>query len=358
MLYKRNVREVLERLSDLSARRATDRILARMNVPVPALARYAAETKAGPVEYPDLRERLAFWNEVCSASTDLADDSIPCAYLTELDQGLYTALVGAKDVRFLNDPGWGWVSSMTLPFVEDLREARRFAIDEDGLWWRRYDEQLRLFASGAAGRFGISHFTLINGMNFLVEIRGATKAYLDLADDPEEVRAVFDFAHRLNERIHRHFFDVVGLYEGGTCSNLAQWLPGRSVGESVDPFHLTSPATYEEWGREPVERIFARFDGGIVHLHSNGHHLLEAVSTLKGLRLIALADEPFNPPTYGKLDELASRRGDVPIWVTMPYEAFVPALEARTLPRNVLYNVSGVPDVATANEVMEAIKAY
>ncbi len=358
MLFKRNAREVLARLSDFHARRSTDRILARMNPPVPALARYAAETKPGPVPYPDLRQRLAFWDEVCSASTDLEDDGIPCAYLTELDQGLYTALIGAKDVRFLNDPGWGWVSSMTLPFVEDLREARGFAIDEDGLWWRRYDEQLRLFAAGAAGRFGISHFTLINGMNFLVEIRGATKAYLDLADDPDEVREVLAFAHRLNERIHRHFFDVVGLYEGGTCSNLAQWLPGRSLGESVDPFHLTSPATFEEWGREPVERIFDRFDGGIVHLHSNGHHLLEAVSTLRGVRMIALADEPFNPPTWKRLAELSPRRGDVPVYVAIPFGAFVAGLEAGTLTRNVLYNVTDVPDVATANDVMRAVRRY
>ncbi len=358
MLYKRNHREVLERLSAFYDRGAQDRIFAKMNVPVPALDAYSASTKAGLVDYPDPRERIAFWDAYCSVGADLADDSIPCAYLSECDQGLYGALVGAKDVRYLNDPSWGWVSSMTLPFVGDLSEIASLTLDEDGPWARRYDEQLRVFAKGAAGRFGISHFTLINGMNFLVELRGATNAYLDLVDDPEEVRRVFDFADRVNTWVHRRFFEVVGLLEGGTCSNLAQWLPGRSLGESIDPFHLASPALCEEWGREPVERIFARFDGGIVHLHSNGHHLLEGATTLKGLRLIVFGDEPFNPPVYLKLDELARRRGDVPIWLAYPFDAFAPALEAKTLPRNVFYNVTGVPDRATANDLMEAVKAY
>ena len=57
----------------------------------------------------------------------------------------------------------------------------------------------------------------------------------------------------------------IGL-AGGTLSNFAQWIPGRIVSESVDPFHMTSVAYFETWGREPAERILSRFDGGVVRV--------------------------------------------------------------------------------------------
>lgn len=33
---------------------------------------------------------------------------------------------------------------------------------------------------------------------------------------------------------------------------------------------------FKAWEREPVERIFSRFNGGLLHLHGNGRHFLKA----------------------------------------------------------------------------------
>lgn len=92
-------------------------------------------------------------------------------------------------------------------------------------------------------------------------------------------------------KVQDTFFDIVPRINGGTCSKRAQWIPGRIVDESLDPFHMTSVDYFKNWGREPVERIFEKYDGGIVHLHGNGNHLLNSVSTIKGLKAILLHDE-------------------------------------------------------------------
>jgi hypothetical protein len=358
MKYKKNSMEVIDRLKQLYSLNGKEKIYARMNIPVPALERYARETKNGPTGYPDIGQRILFWDDYLSIYADLEDDSIPCAYLTELDEGLYGALVGATDIRFLNDTSWGWVSSMTTPFIDDISKIYDLKMDEDNIWFKRYLEQLWTFKKGAEGKFGISHFTLIDSLNFLTEIRGATNAYMDMLDYPKEVCDLIDFAYRLNVWIHQRFFDEIGLYHGGTCSNLVQWIPGRIVGESVDAFHLTSPDTFEEWGRAPAERMFGHFDGGIVHLHSNGLHLLENVSTLKGLKCIVFGDEPFNPPVYLKISELDAKRGDMPCYISMPFDVFKEKLARRALPANFFYNVTGVPDVKSANETMEDVRKY
>ena len=77
------------------------------------------------------------------------------------------------------------------------------------------------------------------------------------------LKRVIDFAFEVNVLIQDTFFDAGVLLNGGTCSNMFQWVPGKIVSESVDPFHMTSVDDFEKWGREPMERIFDYFDGGI-----------------------------------------------------------------------------------------------
>jgi hypothetical protein len=154
------------------------------------------------------------------------------------------------------------------------------------------------------------------------------------------------------------FFQRVPAFCGGTLSNFAQWLPGRIVSESLDPFHMTSVDYFERWGREPAERILAHFDGGVIHIHGNGRHLLEAASTLRGLKAILLLDDVGFPKAFDILQELKSRTGDVPVSVFAPYEQFVEELQRRALPGGVLYQVTGVPDVDAANRLMDKVRAY
>ena len=69
------------------------------------------------------------------------------------------------------------------------------------------------------------------------------------------MREAIEFAFQLNVEVQRTFFQHAPLLAGGTCSNMVEWIPGRIVSESVDPFHMTSVDYFEQWGREPVERI-------------------------------------------------------------------------------------------------------
>ena len=48
--------------------------------------------------------------------------------------------------------------------------------------------------AAAAGKFGVSHFILIDSLNFVFELVGATNTYLSLIEQPELVRRAVDFA--------------------------------------------------------------------------------------------------------------------------------------------------------------------
>jgi hypothetical protein len=347
---------VLERLGLFYSRQARDRICASFEIPSAALARFAARHPSAFCDYPDPHERVCFWRELLSERAGLEDDSIPSAYLSEFDQGLYGGLLGG-DVRFLAHPENGWISSMVPPLLTDWSDFDRLTLREDSLWLERYLRQLQVFVEAAQGKFGVSHFILINGLNFVFELIGATRTYLSLAECPDMVRRAIDLAFQVNLRVQRTFFDHVPLLRGGTCSNMVQWIPGRVISESVDPFHMTSRDYFEKWGREPVERVFSRFDGGVLHLHGNGRHLLEAVTSLRGLKAVFLGNDRGYPPAWSILDDLRRRAGDLPLITEIPLGDFLSGLDRHSLPGNVFYRVKGEVAVADANRWMERVRA-
>lgn len=346
----------LARLQRFHLRRPPDLALAVMKPPSPALARWASRWPEGYCDYPDPAQRAAFWDDLLAERAGIDDDCLPAAYLSEMDQGLYGGLVGGK-ASFLSDAATGWISSMVEPILDDLAGVEGLSLPDAHPWLDRYLRQLDLFAARAQGRFGISHFILINGLNFVYELVGATKTYEEVLDRPELVGRAMELAHRVNLRVQQAFFARVGLLEGGTVSNMLQWIPGgRIVSESVDPFHMTSPDYFETWGKGVLERIFGDFEGGAVHIHGNGRHLLEAVSKVQGLRGIYLGDDRGYPLAFDVLDEIRAKVGDMPLALGVPFDRFLDALERGVLRGGVIYYVSDVPDVATANRVARRLR--
>jgi len=357
LAYKPTAGEVIRRLRLLQSRQAMDRIFASFNTPSAALAEFGRKYGEGFCKYPDPRERIAFWDRFFAERAAVEDDALPCAYLSEMDQGLYGGLLGG-DVQFMAHPDSGWVSSMVAPLLKDWSEFGRLRLDPAHPWFDRYREQMRVFIEGAAGKFAVSHFILIDGLNFVFELLGATQTYMSLDERPEMVRRAVDFAFELNVAVQQAFFDCVPLVEGGTASNMAQWIPGRIVSESVDPFHMTSVAYFETWGREPAQRIFDRFDGGVLHIHGNGRHLMEAVSALRRLHAIYLGDDKGFPLAFDILPQLRARTKDIPLVLAVDYPRFVDKLSRHELVGGVFYKVSDAPDAATANRLMEKVRAY
>ncbi len=347
----------LERLRELYEQRPQDRIYARMELATEALRQFGQRHPDGPTDCPDLDERVAFWDAFFAERRAVEDDSVPAAYLSELDQGLYGGMVGGE-VRFMAHPANGFISSMVPPIFKTWSDIVKLTIDHQNPWHQFYLRELETFRRGAEGRFGISHFILIDSLNFVFELFGASRTYLELLDNPEYVRQAVDFAHQLNVDVQRTFFEALPLLAGGTCSIMMEWVPGRIVCESVDPFHMTSVGYFEEWGREPAERMLTAFDGGVLHIHGNGRHLLEAVSTLRGLKAILLGDDKGYPAAFSVIDALKAHTGAMPLVVDAAFRDFQEAIAAHRLPGGVLYKVLGVPDRDTANRVMDSVRAY
>jgi hypothetical protein len=104
--------------------------------------------------------------------------------------------------------------------------------------------------------------------------------------------------------------------------------------------------------------MFNHFDGGVLHIHSNGRHLLNAVSRLEGLKAILLLDEKDNPPAFDVLSEMKKLVGDVPLVVSVNEDAFERHLNRNSLPGGVFYVVKSTKSVDEVNRIMERVRKY
>jgi len=108
LAYKLHLDETLKRLSAFYERRVQDQILVSFKTPGRTLEKFGRQYKTDFTEYPDPAGRIEFWDELLRERAALEDDSIPSAYHTEFDQGLYGGLLGG-DVKFLVEKETGWI---------------------------------------------------------------------------------------------------------------------------------------------------------------------------------------------------------------------------------------------------------
>ena len=102
---------------------------------------------------------------------------------------------------------------MVPPILNDWDGLDALRMDMEGDAWRYYLASLAAFRDAARGRFGISHFIMIDSLNFVFELFGATRTYLEAEENPERVRQAIDFAFRLNQHVQQGLF--AGIVEFG-----------------------------------------------------------------------------------------------------------------------------------------------
>jgi hypothetical protein len=356
MLYKKNHLDVYSRLARFYGRDGLHGIFAAIDIPNPAMRQAIEDFQDGVCSYPDLHERIAFWDRILQSKADVADDSLPMCYCSELDEGLVPGLFHAPEILFMMDAQRGWISSMSKPFMKDLEMP--LVLDRTGLWADRMFAQYRVFAEGANGKFGVAPLCALEGLNFLVEMRGATGAYLDIMDEVEPIEKLLKLSVETQRFINDAYFSSVGLHMGGTVGLGWQWAPGRNVMDSVDAFHMTSEALFERWGRPAFETFASFYDGSHVHIHANAYRMIPYIATLKGLTSINLGDDPYNPPAMERISEFDSQRGTVPLIVSVQKDEFVRRLDQRDLPGNTLYHVNQAQSAEEANEIMRLVREY
>lgn len=365
---KRNADEILERRTRFFRREMQDSILATL--PVAADTEQAwrdFEAEWGTHEQGDARpfpSNEEIFQRTVIGMRDRApveDDCLPVIY-SMLDAG--ESMVGGmfgRPMRFLHRPR-GAAFSKADPVLPDYSNlpATRFAIDN--AWAQRFLAIQDYFEGHAESQFAQHPCLTMDALNFAVEMRGATTAYLDLYEHPAELRQLMEIGLDFNIRFQEAQLERIGGYAEGCFVWLGGWVPfPKAVSLSVDAYVICSVKSYAEFGLEYQSRLIEHFGHGLMHFHCTRADLAQEVAKLPGLELFQFGGDTRDPlPEIDRLPEIRRAVGEVPIMASCSLENFRERLSARTLMPNVWYMVSsGDPlPVDEANRLMDDIRAY
>ena len=336
MEYKKNWKEVIERQSLFWKRKLGNRILARIYVKNSPFEEWLTKAKKIiPVttkNFPSQEFVFKTWDLKLHIFKEINDDSLPVMIPSEFDEGFFGGIFGAEtDFNF--DAESGWLSSMARPFLKEYGDLDKLEIREDEVWMREIRQRLKRYTEQAKDKFVLSPVISIDSLNFAVMARGATKAMLDIYDNPEQLKELFEFALKINIKLNRLQKKLIGTFNGGTFDGYADfgsWFPGEEINISVDAFGQCRKEVYTEMGLEYTQRLIDAFGSAFLHIHGNAYHLLPEVVKLKGLKGIEIADE--SPHPFPRLSEIKRITEDIPLVTECMLDEFLESMKKGTLP--------------------------
>jgi hypothetical protein len=191
----------------------------------------------------------------------------------------------------------------TLPWnaLQDL------SLDPANPWFLKYIDFIRALVKRSAGRYPVSHGTLIGPSDIAALLRGHTQSVLDLKHEPEPARRLLGRCAAIFRQITEEAWKHIPLYHGGYYDAQYQiWAPGPIARMQEDASGVLSPRLYREF-LQPIDRELAgHFPNAFIHLHSNAMFLLDLYLEIEEIRSFQVNYELISggPPVDGMIPYL------------------------------------------------------
>jgi hypothetical protein len=245
------------------------------------------------------------------------------------------------------------------PLIRDYGTFHWRLPDEDNPWFQRYLDAYRFMVREAGNDFALTWQAGSIGLNLAVQLRGVEQAYVDMTDNPANLRRLLDYAYDLGLYLHGRVEEIVGAHNRRLYGDhpLAEFRVDRQPNQSVDAYALCRPGTLRQWERDALTRFNCRVGGGLLHIHENSRHVIEEVAEIPGWTLVFFTDGTGWPRAFDARWELRRRMQDIPIALACGREEFLDALARRDLPGNAQYWL-GTGSLDDARRVMDLVRAY
>jgi hypothetical protein len=265
------------------------------------LQEYAASAAWQDAEYltPDMVDPEAFLDDqerLLREGETIDDDILRGASPSQAVPWL-AGMMGAR-LRIL--PG----SILGEHMMRSWEELEEINLDRSSPWFATYIDFGRALVRRAAGRFPVSHGTLVGPTDLHALLRGHDQAVMDMLEAPERSARLLAQLGELFCQITDAIWEHIPLYHGGYYDAQYQlWAPGPIVRMQEDASGLFSPRLYRQFV-QPVDRAIAcRYPCAFIHLHSTSMFLLDAFLEVDELRCFEVNYEVNSggPPIIGMI---------------------------------------------------------
>jgi hypothetical protein len=243
-----------------------------------------------PDAFLDDQERLLREGEIIH--DDILRGASPSQAVPWLD-----AMLGAR-LRIL--PGSILGEEMKLSWDQALQAA----LDTHNPWYASYMACIDALVARAAGRFPVSHGTLIGPSDLAAVLRGHSESIVDLLFEPDQAARLLRRMASIFRQITEAAWQRIPLYRGGYFdAQYALWAPGPIIRMQEDASGLYSPKLYREI-LQPIDRELAsHFACAFIHLHSTSMFILDAFLEIEQIRCYEVNYEKQSggPPVAGMI---------------------------------------------------------
>jgi hypothetical protein len=169
----------------------------------------------------------------------------------------------------------------TLPW-DELANLR---LDLQHPWLDKYIAFIAALVRRSAGRYPVSHGTLIGPSDIAALLRGHTQSVLDLMESPAQMRQLLWRCGEVFRQISQEAWKHIPLYQGGYYDAQYQlWSPGPIVRLQEDAAGVLSPSLYRDFLQAVDRDVAGHFASAFIHLHSNSMFLYDLLLEVEEIR--------------------------------------------------------------------------
>ena len=142
----------------------------------------------------------------------------------------------------------------------------------------------------------MAHTLLRGPSDVLMAMLGAQRFCLELVDHPAEMMRLTEHCASLWIETLKSQYRALPPFAGGYFAGvLGLWAPGPGAVFQEDATSFISARAYRRFFMPSDEAIADAFDFSLIHLHSTGLHILEAVLEIAALDAINIVVDPSGP---------------------------------------------------------------
>lgn len=210
-----------------------------------------------------------------------AHDFLAEAYpnlIIDLGPGSLAGYVGSK-------PVFGETTVWYEECIPDWNEWKGFVYDDTNPWWVKHREMAKRAVELSKGRFLVNIPDIIENIDIIAAMRGATNVCYDLLDSPEIIKKSIGQIDNIYFEYYNQFYDIVKDKDGGCSYTMFRiWGPGKTGKIQCDFSALMSPAQYKEFIIPSLRKQCEILDYSLYHLDGpDAIRHLEAVMELEEL---------------------------------------------------------------------------
>jgi len=223
------------------------------------------------------------------------------------------------------------------PFMQDDEDPEQRAplrFDPENRWWKIHEATLRECAQLASGRYMVGCPDLIENLDILISLRGASRVLTDLIDRPEWVHTKLREINRVYFDVYDRVYEIIRQPDAGAAFEAYKlWGPGRTAKVQCDAAAMLSPAMFREFVVPPLREQCGRLDFTMYHLdgHEQFRHLdaLLEIDELDAIEWTPNAGLPLggDPQWFDLYRRILAAGKSLQVYLVQPHE-IVPVLDA------------------------------